>query len=893
MRIKQLISLFRRRKFEQELDEEMRYHLERQVEEHIGRGKTPDEARRAAMLAFSGVEQHKEECRDMRGLNLVENLIKDLRYAVRRIGHNPVFTIAAVLTIALGIGVNTALFSVYNAAALRPLPISQPDEVVRAERWLENGSRGDIQYQFSFGEFASVRSSNSFTGVAAASELTPVIAELGKVQVQLVSANYFDVLGINTQIGRTFLPEEDRSPGGNPVVVLSHSFWTKAFGGDPEIIGRTLKANNTTFTIVGVTPEYFSGTSLTPIVPDLWATLSMQAQLVPNRDWFSDPNDWELNILGRLKPGTSRAAAQAEVRGLIGQYVTTYQERIKTSSITLERTALFAKTVDDMQFQVVALASMLVVGLVLLVACANVANMMLAQGAARQREIGIRRALGAGRLRIIRQLLAESVLLAFLGGGAGLLLSNWAIKLLWNRVAVPIATPLLNGQTLKLDLAPDIRVFGYVALMSLVTAMLFGLLPALQITGRNLIGTLKDEGGFFGQKLRRSHLRSLFIAAQVAVSMLFLLAAGLLMRGLLRSQDGDVGFETRTTYRLSADFGWEPEKAADLQHRLLERLGTLPELRNVATGYAPHVGTWTPPIVVDGTTHRSLASYASVTYFDLLGIPILRGRGFTDIEARDGARVAVISESTARQFWPGQDPLSKRFKAAQRLFGEVTEFEVIGVAKDIRFANPTRIDPAHIYFPTQPSAPNVILFRTQTDRDTALAAVRNAVESVDRNLIPSLELINFERGPLAIQRFLARFFTFFIAALAMLSLALAAAGIYGVMAYMVGQRTKEIGIRRALGASSIAVLRNIVVEFFRPVFVGAFLGFVGAFGLSWLFHKSLALPGSSDFLHGVPFYDPVVFAGLSCFFFFITALASLVPARRALQVDPMISLRHE
>jgi putative ABC transport system permease protein len=892
MRIKQLLSLFRRRQFEEELDEEMRYHIERQVEESIARGMNADDARHAATRAFAGVDQCKEECRDTRGINLVENLIKDLRYALRRIGQNPVFTIAAVVTIALGIGVNTALFSVYNEIALRPLPVSDPDHVVRIERWFENGSRGDLQYQFSFGEYLSARSSNAFTGVVAASQLTPVIAESGKLQAQLVSADYFEVLGINAESGRTFRPEEDRLPGGNPVVVLSHAFWAKGFNADPTVIGKTLKANSTVFTVIGIVPEEFSGTSLTPIVPDVWAPMSMQAQLVPNRDWFNDPNNKEFSILGRLKPGTTRAAAQSEVGALIGHSPSATQERLKTIAITIERASLFGN-VDDAEFRVAAIAVMLVVGLVLLVACANVANMMLAHGTGRQREIGIRRALGASRRRIVGQLLAESLVLALLGGGAGLLLSKLAIKLLWERVAVPFATPILDGQTLKLDFAPDVRVFGYVVLVSALTAMLFGLLPALQITRVNLAGTLKDEGGFFGRKMRRSRLRSIFIAAQVGISMLFLLTAGLLMRGLMRAQDGDVGFETRTMYRIKADFGRDPKKNAALQHRLIERLQTLPELKGVATGYIPHTGTWTLPLSVDGVTNHALASYASETYFDLLDIPILRGRGFTDAEARDGARVAVISESTARQFWPGRDPLSQRFRTALTIRGEVADFEVIGVAKDIRFANPTRIDPAHIYFPTEPSSPSVIMFRIQGDRDTALIAVRNAVESVDWNLIPSLELINFEQGPLAIQRFLARFFAFFVATLAMLSLALAASGIYGVMAYLVGQRTKEIGIRVALGASWHTILRNIFVEGMLPVFIGALLGFLGAFEVSWLFHKSIQSPDTSDFLHGVPFYDPIVFVGLSVFFVAVAAIASFVPARKALRVDPMIALRHE
>jgi putative ABC transport system permease protein len=877
-----LRTLFKRRNVEQELDEEIRYHVERQVEANIAQGMSAEEARRAAMRAFGGVEQRKEESRDTRGLNTLDNLVKDLRYATRRLTQNPVFAIAAILTIALGIGVNTALFSVYNAIALRPLPVAQPDEVVRFKRWFQGGYSGDQQYRFSYDEYVYLRDhSDAFMGIVASSMVSPIVGDSGKFQVEMVSANYFDVLGIRAQFGRTFLAD-DRMALANQVVVLSHPFWVRQFNADPLILGKTLRTKNAVFTVIGVAPESFTGTTLTPIVPDLWGVL--ETQDLRHSDWLNGPDDSKLYLLARLKSTSVLAAAQSQVDTLLHEFPRAKPEPDKTTALTIEHTALFGN-VDDSAFRVGAAAAMLVVGLVLLVACANLANVMLAQGAARQREIGIRLALGAGRRRIVSQLMTENFLLALLGSVTGLAISTWTSQFLWNRITATIASPFIGGLTVKLDLTPDIRVFGYALLMSVVATVLFGLVPALQITRRESLG-------FFGQHVRRSRMRSIFIAAQITVSMLFLLVGGLLMRGLLRAQNVDPGFETRTVFPLSTDFGRGPE-AVTRQHRVIDRLRTLPEIRNVARGWAPLFGTWTLPIVVDGKADQTLAGYASHSYFEMLGIPIVPGRTFTEQESREGARVAIISESTARHFWPAEDALSKRLKLDLASRGSLTEFEIIGIAKDVRFANPTRIDPARVYLPTNDAEISGVLVRIQGERETALAAVRKALEDVDASLLPYLQLRSLEEGPLAVVRFATSFFTYFVLLLAILTLTLAAVGIYGVMAFVVGQRTKEIGIRIALGAPARAVVRSIVTEGMPAVFVGALLGLAGAMAVSWLLHSRLTSPGSSDLLHGVPFYDPLVFLGLSGFVIGVAALASLVPARRALKVDPMIALRHE
>jgi len=429
--------------------------------------------------------------------------------------------------------------------------------------------------------------------------------------------------------------------------------------------------------------------------------------------------------------------------------------------------------------------------------------------------------------------------------------------------------------------------------LSALTAIAFGLSPALRATKLEPVSAIKDDGSVLGFTVRRSRLRSLLIATQVTISVLFLAGAGLLIRGLLRSHEASVGFDARSSYLLKTNFGNDRAKVAALRRRLLERLQTLPELKNAALGHGPFFGTWTPPIVVDAVRDRTLASMASDTYFDTLGIDILRGRGFTKQEAEEGAPLAIISESTARRYWPDQDPLQKHFKLDLDFRGSLTEFEVVGVSKDVRFANPTRIDPVHVYLATNATQPNGLLFRIRGNPHLALAAVRDAVQAIDEDLIPNLELINLEQGPLQLQRSLTRAATLFVIILAFVAVAIATAGIYGVMTHIINQRVKEIGIRVALGATPRRVLRTVVLPELRPVFAGLVIGAAGGLGLSWLVHMMVASPGSSDLFSGTPFYDPITFLGLSCFIAAVSAIASFVPARRALKVDPAVALRFE
>jgi len=705
-------------------------------------------------------------------------------------------------------------------------------------------------------------------------------------------------MGIAPKLGRGFARDEDRVPGASPVVVLSHSCWQRLLNRDPLAAGRTVKLNGTAFTVVGVAPEEFTGTSQSADVPDFWAPASMQAQLAPGGDWLRNIERKSFQILGRVRPGIRFHTAQAEAALLIAQIGATHQGHDKTIGLTLQHTAFLDNT-EDWRLKALVAGVMLLVGTVLLVACANLANMMLARGAARQKEIGVRLALGANRMRVIRQLLTESIALGLFGGLVGLALAVWSSRMLWLTIEqmLPGHYAAGIGFRLAIDMSPDLRVFGYALLLSIATGILFGLSPALQFTRPDLTTTLKDEGSGLGRGLSRSRLRSVLIAAQVTVSMTLLITAGLLARGLNRSRVADPGFDTRTLYLLSADygsnFGGSGQKDIVRQRRLLERIAALPQVNRVTEGGVPLSGTWTPPMVADDIHGRTLANYGADTYLETVGIPILRGRNFTPAEVRRNAPVAVISEAAARLFWPHTNPIGHRFQLDMDFRGTMSDFEVIGVAKDVRLANLSRIDPAHVYLTPKASDFQAALVRIQGDPRTALSAIREAVQAADPDLMPSLILMSMDEGPLWLQRVQAQAMALGTGILAGLALLLAGTGIYGVMAYLVGQRTREIGIRMALGASARDVVRGVVMNGLRPVFAGILLGIAGAAGISTMLHATLRFPGSADFLYGVSFYDPLSFLGLAAFVIAVAAVASAVPARRAVRVDPVVALRYE
>ncbi|HEY1758590.1 MAG TPA: ABC transporter permease [Bryobacteraceae bacterium] len=887
-------------KAERELAREIEGHLTLLQENFERRGLPPEEARLAAKREYGGIEQAKELHRAERSFVWVEQFFKDVRYGWINLLRNPGFTLVAVTALALGIGVNATIFGIYNAVALKQLPVADPGRVVRLERWFERDWRGDIQYNFAYPEYQYLREHNSvFSGLTAASFEVPVMASIGREEVaehlagHAVSANYFADLGVPTRIGRTFLPDEDRIPGANPVVVLSDEFWQRKFHGDPNILGQTIKLNGLAYTMIGVAPEKFTGTDVMPTRCDFWAPLSMIDQLDaafgPMEEWRDATAHPQFEILARLKDGVAREKAQAETELLMRQYLSGYREINRTKSITLQRTAYFGNT-EDPRFQASVAGVLMVVSLVLLVACANVANMLLARGAMRQREISVRMALGASRARIIGQLLTESVLLALLGGAAGLLLSVWASKLLWTSVSGIFEG--FQGLRTDLDVSADGHVFLYGFALALVTGVVFGLAPALQFTKPDLNTAIKQEGAAFGARLSRSKLRGLLLGAQVAVSVLLLMTGGELISRLVSSGTSDPGFQTRDTYFLTTN--GDPAKAQVTGRNLRERLEALPELSAVSMGTAPMMGTYSPWMKAGKLDRQTLASYASDGYLDALGIALLRGRSFTRQETNRGAPVAVISESTARSFWGDADALGRHFSLDLQFQNKFTDFEVIGIARDVRFANIAMIDPLHVYLPADGSqlrSAGALVFRIPGNREKAIGAVQSAVGSVDASLLPGMAIFNVEDGPLATQRNLIRVTETFAGVLTLLSLTLAGVGIYGVMSFLVSHRTREIGIRMALGATSSTVLRGVMAQGLRPVLAGTLIGFGASAALDSLIRAVVAIPGSTNLLQST-FGDLSLYVELALVLF-VAALACVVPARRAMRVDPMVALRYE
>jgi predicted permease len=864
------------------IDVEVQEHLRLLTEDYERRGLTPAAAARTARLAFGNPVSTGEAWRDQRGLPSLESLARDVRYAARLLRRAPGFTLAAVLTLAVGIGVNTTIFTAVDTVARHPLPVKDGDRLVRLERWFASEARGDVQFAFSDPEYRYLAAqSPAFSDVIAASWLMPIEEGSGELaRVQFVSANYFASLGV--------VPIAGALPGGGETietgVVLSHQFWMRRFQGDAAMAGRTIALNGVAFTVAAVAPESFIGTANPPEIPDLWAPMAAEVRMGVSRSMTR-----RFQLLAHLREGVSRNAAQQQVRPLAAALDQAFPSPDATARLTLERASYFGET-NDPRFQAFVAAVMAAVGLVLLIACANLANMLLARGTARHTEIAMRLALGASRWRVFRQLLTESTLLALAGGAAGLACAAWTARIFWLLIADGVRL-FAHGDVMPLArLRPDLPVFVYTCALSCLAAAVFGVIPALRLSTPDLTVALKDERRLSGPASGTA-IRRWFVAAQVAMSMALLLGAGLLLRGFSASRLATTGYDTSRIFDVEYPRSEDRARARAVEARFVAAFGETGGLSAALADGLPLGGTWTPPMVATGLTGqvagRTLANRVAPEYFATLGVPIVRGRPFR----RGETAVAIVSEGAARQFWPGEDPLGRTFTLDMNFRGMLQTYSVVGVARDVRTASLSRVDPAFVYLPLDPTGGDHLLVRAAMPPRQAVAVIRRIVASIDSRLIANLQVVSLDEGPLRLWHAMIDTLAGFAAALAAIALALALGGIYGVVAYLASLRRYEIGVRLALGASRADVLWLVMLDALAPVFGGAIAGLACALVLSALLHSSLSFPGTPDILFGVSAFDFVTFGGVTALVAAAAAAASAAPLWRATRVDPLIVLR--
>ena len=854
---------------------------------------------------------------------------QDLSYGVRTLRKKPGFAFVAIITLALGIGVNAALFSVFDALVLKPLPLKDPDSLVSLEGLNAQGERRRL---FSYRDYLDYRDQNStLSDVVAWNKVRATLGEAPPHQDddafnegyeylfgQIVSANYFAALGAGMSQGRAFQLTDER-PDEHPVVVLSYPFWQRRFESNPAIVGKTINLQGQPFTVIGVTSREFMGT--TPDVPSFWAPLMTRDMLIQtggwgHKRWLTDRNSDVFTLLGRLKPGVTREQAETEMQLITGRLAQSYPNEDRKTRIRLEGAGTFVTLDEEVMPLVIPL--LIGFGLVLMIACANVANLLLARAAGRQREIGVRLALGASRSRIVRQLVTESVLLSLAGGAVGLLLAVWTLSVLYPIVLASVPLPEGLAAGFSLNLAPDWRVFGFTLLLAAVAGIGAGLAPALQASKPELSRALKDEGSTFGQHLSQSRLRSGLVVAQIAVCMALLVAAGLLVRNLRRARTIDTGMNTKNVFSVAvglkalseppADRGGLGEKnatrEAELRRQLADRLRATPGVVAVSHAYQQPLsgGMGNTAVTLPGQPGISQPAhplearfnFVSAEYFETLAVPLTRGRLFTAQEVNANAPVIVISEATAQRYWPGADPLGKQLGIAagavqpesdvrDKAAIAYRQYEVIGVTRDARSRWVWDKDETFLYVPLPPASPSdqYLIVRTEGDPATVMNTVRGAATAIDPLLLVSVRRIE---ETLAFQMAPFRAIAWLSGVLGILALLLASVGLYGVMSFVVTQRTHEIGIRVALGAQPEDVVRMFLFQGLRLTAIGVVCGLAAGALISRLLAAVLI---------DLSALDPLTFGGVSVFLTVVALLAILVPARRATKVDPLVALRYE
>ncbi|HEY0101353.1 MAG TPA: ABC transporter permease [Pyrinomonadaceae bacterium] len=813
-------------------------------------------------------------------------LIQDLRYGARMLWKSPGFTGVAVVVLALGIGANTTIFSLINGLLLRPIVgVESPERL--AAVYTSDYSSG-LYGSSSYPDYLSFREgANAFEGLAAYEQAVASLTgndEPQRLRGEAVTSNYFKVLGVGASAGRTLLPEDESAASGNPVIVISHNLWQRRFNSDPNLVNSTIHLDGRAHTVVGVAAENFRGLHM-GLPPEFWQPL------IPRVNNTSARGSRGLEIVGRLKEGATPEQANAELTAIFARLAQEYPE---TNRGTLERpneprpvTVVSESRFNPQQRKTIAGVTgmlMLMVGLVLLIACANVANLLLARASARRREIAIRLALGSGRFRLVRQLLTESMCLAMLGGFLGLLLTLWTSDIL------PKFFPA--GEASGLDLGVDWRVLGFTLGLSLLTGIVFGLVPALQASRPNLLSALKDDTSApevrgFG----RFGLRNVLVVLQVALSLVLLICAGLFMRSLRAASTADPGFNAENVLltrmeRRGAKMEQEEEQL--FYRRVREQVGALPGVRSVALAYIVPVsgGGMRTGVSVEGYQPQPKedtelnTNIISPDYFKTLGIPLLQGRDFSAEDRKGAPGVVIINEEFARRYFPGANPLGRRIRKGS----DESYLEVVGVVKNARYRGLVEEPLPFFYTPqAQKGMSSMTLFvRTEGDPLTVLPAVRAELKNLDKNL--TLYQINTFSAHLADALSNERMVAVLLSVFGVAALLLAAVGLYGVMSYVVVQRTHEIGVRMALGAQPGDILKMVLRQGMTLLLAGGLIGLTAAFALTRLM---------SSLLYGISATDPLTFVGITSLLSFVTLLACYIPARRATKVDPMIALRYE